>query len=316
MTTPTDLYNSENPDELLGEIINSDMAKKFGQDRIGTETEISNALAKINDSIGNSNTNLTLLLRGINKSKLKTNLIDKLNSNDSLYDGLFLVGDKAKKFLEKNHEIPHPIKNIHSASDDTASWIFDLYGKLLVAPIDLTYFKNQNNKTAFIKATSKNQNLIDYYLFGLHTNNSDTMVNFVSTTSSPKVALHNQTIGKLIIFLWLPQNYNLYINVDKLRIYKEKVAQLRLPILNDSFFSDEREVSFKGCILPHFILAIHDLEEGALILNPALIEDKANWIDDGMNVNQENFSAFIKTTKYKRFLLLTSDHRLEEKNVG
>jgi len=313
MTTPTQLYKSDNTKELLTKIINSKILKKFDQDRIGTEQERKNALAKIKKIIDKKDTKV--LLRGIRKSKLKTKLVGKLNSNDSLYDGLFLVGEKAKNFLEKSDDIPHPVKNINSVSKETFCWIFETYGNLKNAPIDLDYFKNAKNKKGFNKALERNQNLIDYYLFGLHTNNSDTLVNFVSTTLSPEVALNSETTDRLIIFLWLPQAYDFYMNADKLNEYKKEITEAKLPTLNDSFYPNEMEISFKGFILPHFILAVHDLDAGALILNPALIEDKVNWIDDGLNINQENFSKFIKTTKYKRFLLLTYNFELEEKNV-
>ena len=39
MTTQVEMYNSENPKELLEKILNSQSIKKFGQDRIGTKIQ-------------------------------------------------------------------------------------------------------------------------------------------------------------------------------------------------------------------------------------------------------------------------------------
>jgi hypothetical protein len=310
----SDLYNCESSSELLLRIINSNIQKKFGQDGTEHSPDVNNALDKIKSVIQKNRNSLQILLRGIKKSNLKAKLTGKLNSNDSLYDGLFLVGEKAKNFLEKSSDIPHPIINIASIGKETASWIFDMYRELSVAPIDLEYFKDSHNKTHFCEAISNDASLVDYYLFGLHTNTSDILVNYVSTTSSPETAYYKQDNDKLVIFLWLPDNYNLYMNSDRLRVLSKKIGELKLPILQDSFFPMEREIAFKGFILPHFILAVHDFEEDTLVLNPALREHQDDWINDGLNINQERFSTFISTTRYKRFLYLNSNILFEETN--
>ena len=254
-----------------------------------------------------------VLLRGITKSTTKERLISKLNSNDSLYDGLFLVGDKAKNFLEKSKDIPHPIKTISSIGQETVAWIFDMYSSLQKAPIDLTFFRGTENKQLFIDNVKDNEQLIDYYLFGLHTHNSDSLVNFVSATALPKVAFNNQINDKLVIFLWIPNDYNLYINSRKLQEQKSLVESKKLPILLESFHPSENEYSFKGFILPHLIIGIHDLEENDFIFNPALLISNSTWIEQGLDIDQSNFESFIKGTRYQRFLTLTD--KLEEKNV-
>src|SRR6266542_139958 len=302
MLTLATLYSLENPKKLLTSLVNSDILIKFGENRFETDYEKEVAVNKIKTLVNEKTQYPIILLRGLRKSKLKEKFIATLNSNYSLYDALFLVGEKAKNFLEKSGDIPHPIKNINSVSKKTTSWIFKKYSELTKAPIDLKYFKNVQNKKHFTESLKGKALLIDYYLFGLHTNNSATLVNFVSTTLSPQTALYNETTDKLIIFLWLTKNFDIYINSDKLNECKKNINEMKLPILHESFHPNEIEFSFKGFILPHFIIGIHDIDENALILNPSLLRDKNNWIDDGLNVNQENFTKFIKTTAYKRFL--------------
>lgn len=309
------IYDKQDAKSLLSNLIKSNIEIRFGQKDVRTNVERSTALKKVTELLNKKTRKPLVLLRGINKHALARKLIEKLNSNDSLYDGLFLVGDKAKNFLQKSDAIPHPIKRISSIGADTAAWIFKVYSSLANGPIDLSFFRDLGNKSKFELTVKNDQDLIDYYLFGLHTENSDRLVNFVSTTSSPEVALHNHEVKKIVIFLWLPKSYNFYIDYKKLKILSLKVKRNKLPVLKESFYPAEKEYSFKGFILPHYILAIHDLDENALILNPALTKNKSDWIEDGLEVNQQKFDEFIKSTAYKRFLVLTKDYDLVEKNI-
>ncbi|MCJ8163528.1 hypothetical protein MKJ04_01655 [Pontibacter sp. E15-1] len=313
----TEFYTTEDSKELLTTIINSDITVKFGQYNSGTEVDRRIALDKIRRFLNYDDNEALLLLRGIKKSKLRDNLNAKLNSNDSLYDGLFLVGDKAKNFLHESGKTGNPLKNININNTKIAKWIFDNYSELNSelnnAPIDLTYFKNVNNKNIFSKTLKFNKDIFDYYFYGLQTYESNRLVNYVSTTLSPQTALWNEKSNKLIVFLWLPNTYNLYMSVSKLDEYKEKITKLKLPVLSNSFHPKEEEFSLKGFIPPHFIICVHDLDEQAIILNPALLVDKDNWIEDGLHVDQSDFSEFIKTTHYKRYLQLMPQNIFEEK---
>lgn len=249
------------------------------------------------------NGNCVLLARGLKKDILQKRLICKLNSNDSLYDGLFLVGEKAKNFLEKESDIPHPIKIISDTGVDVALWIFDEYEYMKKVSKELEYFKDRSNKRKFAERIKNRTELIDYYLFGLHTFNSDSLVNFVSSTTSPKVAMSHE--NDFIILFWLPNEYkHLSVSKDKLESMKEKIKKLKLPILKDSFHTEENEYSMKGFILPHFILCALDLNENSIIINPRILQEKDDWVIDGFDVDGMAFREFIKSTKYKRFLTL------------
>jgi hypothetical protein len=289
----------------------------FGEDQNAIDPDKKLALGKIESIIDCHNKNRKLLMRGITKSALKVKLIKRLNSNDSLYDGLFLVGDKAKNFLLKSVNVTNPIRHINSTDLNVANWIFDCYVEMDKGPIDLDYFKNPANKSTFCNALTGNQGIIDYYLFGLHTADSDNLVNFVSTTLSPKTALYYDVdkFDKLVFFLWLPENFTLYINAEKLRAYERQITEKKLPILKDSFYPKEEEFSIKGFIPPHLILCVHDIDANKVFLNPALLVEKPDWIEDGLDVNQARFSDFIKTTSYLRFLMLTSGDQLEETDI-
>jgi hypothetical protein len=141
----------------------------------------------------------------------------------------------------------------------------------------------------------------------IHTYKSGLLLNFVATTVSPTVAFNNQTIDKLILFLWRPIEYTLYVDKNKLHQQEPVVRLDHLPVLNDSFHPLENEVSFKGVILPHLILCIHDIESDEIFFNPAMVKEKPNWIEDWLDVNQSNFISFIRQTKYQRFLTLTEN---------
>ncbi|MBC9911545.1 hypothetical protein [Chitinophaga varians] len=310
-------YNNETPGRLLSKLINSQELKTcFSEYEILDESDRAIILEKIKSIINEDIADLPLLLRGMKKSTLKAKLADKLNSNDSLYDGLFLVGEKAKNFLCKPDEIPHPLKHINATDVNVASWIFDSYSELGGnPPVDLKYFRESANKKAFCNALTENSLFFDYYLFGLHTENSSRLVNFVSTTLSPAIALNNTTKDNLVIFLWLPKNFTLYMNAGKLKTYEKAIIEKKLPVIKDSFFPHEKEFSIKGFIPPHYILCVHDVGENKLVLNPALLVEKADWIEDGLNVNQERFQDFIKTTAYLRFLQLTNNLSFAEKKA-
>lgn len=306
-----DLYNLDTSKKLLAMLLNTSVPLKFGEGKVATVTEKEIVSKKIALLINDERCNL--LLRGLRKSTVKKTLISKLNSNDSLYDGLFLVGDKAKNFLRDSESIPHPMKLISSIGVETAKWIFDAYSQVTSGPIDLAFFQNEKNKEAFAENIKDDEELTNYYLFGLHTHNSENLVNFVSTTSSPRVAKNNEASDKLVLFLWIPTTYTLFISLDNLRKLKSKVEGRGLPVLVDSFYPEESEFAFKGFILPHMIIGVHDLQENELIINPALLADKIDWREQGFDIDQSDFRMFIKQTKYKRFLTLTD--KLHEEAV-
>ncbi|HOF16238.1 MAG TPA: hypothetical protein PLF32_06230 [Bacteroidales bacterium] len=255
-----------------------------------------------------------ILFRGTKLKKLNSKLISKLNSNNSLYDGLFLVGEKAKNYLKKENEIPHPIKTINTTCRDTTDWIYDEYKKLPLKNIGTDYFQDNQNKNRFSKELEKDSYLIDYYLKGLHTWNSDFLVNFVSASSSFKVALNQG--NDLVIILWMSDIYSKHVlSPSFLKQYEKVFNKKKLPKIK-KLFKDEQEYSFKGFILPHYILGAYIKNENKIVINPALLENnKENWIQDGFDIDGEKFSKFIKHTKYERFLMLHNNEKFEEKNV-
>ena len=259
----------------------------------------------------NSQDKVKLLLRGIKTEDLKSKLVTKLNSNNSLLNGLFLVGEKAKNYLEKAEDIPHQIKVIDSMGIDVSNWIFEEYSNLPVEIIKTDYFKKETNQNSFVNTIKNDRNLIDYYLVGLHKWNSGILVNFVSTTTSSDQALSHG--NDLVILLWLAEcNSTHVIGESTLKEKLEKISKKGLPHFDDVFES-EYEYSFKGFILPHFILGVLSVDENIFIINPALLKNEdMNWIENGFEINNERFLEFIKTTKYKRFLTLHDNKVFKE----
>lgn len=261
---------------------------------------------KILSILGHENKgNCKLLVRGTKKEILTKRLVSKLNSNDSLYDGIFLVGEKAKNYLHKCSEITHPIKIITDTGNEVVSWIFDSYSQIPPGQetINTEYFKEKKNKQKFINKIKSNQSLTDYYLYGIHTWDSGNLVNFVSATTDPEVSFDCN--NDLIIIFWLNQSYSRFsMSKSKLEEQACTIKKLKLPLLNDSFHPGESEVSMKGFILPHYILGVYDKSESYFVPNPEIFKEKDDWKEDGFDINHLNFEAFIKNTQYKRFLSL------------
>jgi len=257
----------------------------------------------------------TLLFRGTKKQILKSKLISKLNSNNSLFDGLFLVGDKAKKYLKKDKEIPHPIKAINSAGQKTADWIFEEYKSLGAKIIGTEYFQYATNRNHFADEIKNSLFLVDYYLIRLHTWNSDLLVNFVSATSDYSNASSNG--NDMIIILFMSKDYSKHVfKASSLNQQEKVLTAKKLPVIK-ILFEEEQEYSFKGFILPHFILGAYSKKENKLIINPALLDNNNfDWIQNGFEIDNEKFSHFIKTTRYKRFLTLYGNEKFEEKTFA
>lgn len=263
---------------------------------------------------GVENNKCKLICRGEKKERIKDKFQDRLNSNDSLFDGLFLVGDKAKNYLNKASDIPHPINNINDSKENVCNWIFDFYSQQTSTKIvDLDYFKTPENKQKFASSLRENKELIDCYLFEIHTINSDSLVNYVSGTTDLSVA--QSMSNDLIIIYWTNDNNN-HLSIDKYALEERKLSfeKHKLPPVSDSNYPLESEVALKGCIFPHYIFGVYDSTENAFIPNPALLNVDYDWIENGFSINQENFVAFIKSTRYKRFLTLVNDTLLEEKS--
>jgi len=268
---------------------------------------------KVNSLIEFSNQEKgTLLVRGENRK----NLMKKLNSNDPEFELLFLIGDKAKNYIREKVKPGHPIQDIHSANREVAEWIFDKYSSINNGPYDSDSFTIKN-KAKFINHVSVDQELIDYYLYGLQTKDSELLVNFVSSSTKPDVALHTGSNDKIIILFWISKNSNdLYISRKKIGFLLKKIKNRSLPELNDSFYPVEDEYAIKGAIFPHFILCAFDLKNECIIINPWLYKEKHDWKENGLQVDQSNFLDFAKTTNYSKVIYLWSDGNIKNENVS
>jgi hypothetical protein len=159
--------------------------------------------------------------------------------------------------------VPHLIKIITEIGHETAEWIFDKYAEIRdgPGPIDLSYFKDLTNKEQFVKQVQGKGEIIDYHLFGIHTLKSKSLVNFISSTQSPKVSLHNFQNDLIILFWIIKASAHLYVSREKVKEKESKIIKLGLPVLKDSFSPDEMEISVKGFIPPHYILGVFDLND-------------------------------------------------------
>ena len=296
----------------IGEILS-----KENLDKIGLKTEKCSDIGvnkrivfynKIDDLLKYSAKNkATLLLRGEDRENLKKHL----NSNYPEYELIFQVGTKAKNYIKEKVKPKHPIKNIHCANKTVAEWIFKKYSSFKNGPFDKNYFIT-GNKADFVSKVKANQSLIDYYLFGLHSESSENLVNYVSSTPIPEVALHDASNEKMIILFWVNENRGgLYFNKAKLILNEKIIKKIGLPLINDSFYPEENEYAIKGAIFPHFIIGLFDLSINSFIVNPWLFVDKVDWKEDGFDVDQSSFNDYIKSTNYEKTIHLWNNELYE-----
>lgn len=254
-----------------------------------------------------SKNKVTLLLRAEDRKNLKKDLKSSYPEKELI----FQVGTKAKNYIKDKVKPNHPIKNIRSANAKVAGWIFDKYLSYKNGPFNKDYFIS-DNKVDFVSKIKKRQNLIDYYLFGLHTKCSDNLVNYVSSTPIPEVALHFAANDKMIILFWVNENQgSLYFNKEKLIANEGIIKKLGLPKIKDSFYPKQNEYAIKGAIFPHFIIGWFDLRCDSFIINPCLFIDKIDWQEDGFQVDQTSFNDYIKSTNYEKTIHLWNDEFYE-----
>jgi hypothetical protein len=250
-----------------------------------------------------------ILFRGTKRKIVQKRFENRLNSNDSLYDGLFLVGEKAKLYLNKEEELVHPITHINKTGKDVSRWIFNEFHQInYTKAIEQKYFEDFNNLCDFVSKTYSSQKILDYYLSMLHTYQSDFSLSFVSTTSDPQTAKDSEHGNDFVIVFWLPREYEVHKFCEQdLKNMNTVLTKKGLPIFDRQFKPEEKEYSIKGCIMPHFIIGVHDMINNRFVVNPGLFVDKLDWENDGFDVDNFSFREFITTTKYLRYVTLTNN---------
>lgn len=187
-----------------------------------------------------------------------------------------------------------------------------------------TFFRSQYNESIFVETInalpSHEQILIrDYYLALLHHiskseyyNSSFLLSTTVDFSQAYKFAWKGEEVDSdnpLILFGWIPDEYEGILNVPNTNILKRKIdmGKLGLPIYEMTFFFNQKEVTLKGGLLPHYTLGYlySDQQERDIFeINPALFRTDRSWNGKELPVDQNTFFTRIENTLYGRYFTL------------
>lgn len=263
-----------------------------------TDKELNIASKKIEQLIKSEDGDkCKLLIRGESISKLKSKLSDRYLSK------VFSVGEKAQNYLVNMNIERDAFNMINDVSQKTMEWIFDQFSEIHWGQDNLqVYFQNTNNKKEFVEKLTNNEKFRDYYLYGLQTEGSLRKVYFVSSSSSPKKALYNES-KKILFLFWIPEPHIDFAQSKKtLKLISKEIKSIGLPLLIDSFFPEEKEYSIKGAIFPDFIYSVIDVDNENIIISPKLLIEKSDWISDGFDIYSDDFENDYNTSNYIKYV--------------
>lgn len=186
-------------------------------------------------------------------------------------------------------------------------------------PEFVQYFSKNSNISKFVNSCLQlpNEDQIkvrDYYLTLLHHNGESRYYRdslFLSVTASLKVALEfaggeNIHEEQIIVFGWVPREklkniygnpYQYYGHANYLNV-SDSINSAHLPLYEGRLFPHEREVSLKGGLFPHFMTGFLHIsgQNKNFHVNPAFMENTADWISNGLTIDQKNFDAELSNT--------------------
>ena len=305
-------------------ILDNDLSIKGATPSNNEKKFFSEKISMLQDNI-----NCRLIYRGEEKTKM----FSLYNCSDftSFSHSLFLIGNKGRNFIDK------AAKTIHSKKkwrlDDVNDYIFEDLFKLLNMIVvnnsnnivyqfslnnkDLSgYFEDYRNVKSFIaNITSLDElnkiKIRDYYLTLIHQFEDEyfyPISSLLSVTTDYSIADDRFSgVGreKIILFGWLPKkrtNEKYEITYDYLNLAEELLVKNNLPVYNASFYPDEKEISLKGGILPHYIIGYlySDWESHIRFdINPNFMNLKNSsklWIEKGLPIDQSGFWEELKKT--------------------
>jgi hypothetical protein len=261
---------------------------------------------------------------------------------------LYLYGTKGRHFWREVAEQQQGTKSrLEDDSDAYLEEIFNMIGGLFTRrnfspkvqqrtdqfqarePETVNFFAQVSNQVIFIQALAaltyrERIRIRDYYLTLLHhLGESDYYpISFlVSTTSSWQVAQNfsktaHQEGNDMIFMGWVPHGKGYTLSSYSFPHWRRRPDLLDhtgLPRYRSFFFPHQKEVTLKGAWFPQYILAYFHTTDGQPMaeVNPFLFEQlPANWIRDGLPVNQRRFHDDMPDTGFGRAALLLDDSGL------
>ena len=295
----------------------------------------------------NQSFRLRFIYRGINYSNLRETL--RLNDVTIDYERinqfLFLIGDKGRAYRQ---EYQDKIKNknkqfsINDIGEDIFKSIFKKYQQVLKIkgrpeiekfklnnPVFVEYFSSKENANIFLKTIqelpeSKKTELRDYYfrplhhlgVIGFYPNSF-----FLSTTRAysvaGKFANHERPVeDPIILHGWVPKPINrikTFSNIDD--SIKMNKLLFKLPTYEKSFFPEQKEISLKGGLLPHYILGYLRPKLKEFEVNPNLFSTSKSFtkiIQEGFDIDQTLFIAALNETDYSDFFTVDENGKYSD----
>lgn len=282
----------------------------------------------------------TIIMRGESDSNLQYQYNFDTKTPELLAKCIFMVGEKGR--------ICWSVKNFINP-DDTSNENFRLICEMLNQSIKEGLNKgNENRKQKIQDFYSRNRRFCEafdgidsligiyeklklddrkkvnlYYLSLLHSINGykyKKASSFVSSTTNPEIA--NQFTSDATIYGWLPRrrSQNRMGETSQLIQYiitenKSIVKEFNLPFCDTPVYPEQKEISLRCGILPHFIIGFKVSEK--FYVNPAIFNSMDKMYDvssfrklcafkrdlmfDGLDVDQTNFEEFCRTTNFKRY---------------
>jgi len=285
---------------------------------------------------GNSN----IVLRGHKKKSLRDALFaspfDKDNDSE-LAKKIFYFGAKAKAYSELDRRSGEKLfENINDVSEDAFHNIFKLIHDVLADnsgeldhfkyenPDFSNYFAHVNNVDDFVQSLTKlpeSEVARDYYLYFLHTSEKYEFTSssfFISTSEDASVARRFALSGgsgridsqTLIFVCFLPKEAQDYgYSIARINKLSQDYRSKGLPTYSTDIY-DEKEVSIKGGLFPHFLMGYFDLEKYCFVVNPYLFNQSlsmAKIAEKGFKIDQSDFSGKIRDTNFKTYVWAISN---------
>ncbi len=242
-----------------------------------------------------------------------------------LSDLVFLYGDKGKLFYDK---LDQKTKNlmIDDLTNDLFYYIYNKYQKVFVkqeiksektkkaveqlklSDPDFVRYWKQVSKNEWLSQIEKldekgKQQVKDYYIAILHTvglagygRNSYFLSTSLRSDIGEDLSVPNDGIE--IVGWSKVRGKNVY-TFKSIERNAQIVKQLGFPIINSALFPEQKEITYKCGLLPHFIIGFFydDLFE----VNPYIFESEpfSNVSQEGLLVNQAPFYERLEEVNYR-----------------
>jgi len=256
-----------------------------------------------------------------------------------LYQRTFYFGDKSKHFLENNASIAKRahLRAIDDVSDATFEFLFKKIAKIcqldvykghlfLKDNVDIVrFFVTPENKEFFLSSIRNQPEGIkmlvrDYYLYLLHTagkkgvSKESVLVSTSTHWMQARGFVDQLDTRQIIYYYFVPAPFERYCITSYIcQNAYSVIERLSLPRYqpDSGLYPDQREVSMRGGLLPHFMLGILRVDLDEFVVNPHLLampeEDLQSIVVSGIKIDQAHFHDRIKETNYQRYSELRGD---------